>query len=215
MCMCWEKRCGDQVGWPDPDTFPRPPALCLGSTRQQRALSNTASTPACQARSPQYRFPSSWNSELPQAPHSAARAQEEWERWGRGGAPRRELPSTFQVQPGAQSKLPSRRQQDQGGGGQAGPRARAGERVEHRAGRRRRPLSAPAPRRAPLPGPQLGGSRDPLPGTAGTQEQGRRALSPPRRRTQQLRKDPAWRTVCFPRGRGVGGGEAQQRQIEI
>lgn len=214
MHVLGEERRGSS-GIAGPQHFPRLPALCLGSTRQQRALSNTASTPARQARSPQYRFPSSWNSELPQAPHSAARAQEEWERWGTGGARRRELPSTFQVQAGAQSKLPSRRQQDQGGGGQAGPLALAGERVEHRAGRRRRPLSAPAPRRAPGPQPQVGGSRDPLPRTAGTQEQGRRALSPPRRKTQQLRKDPAWRSVCFPRGRGVGGGEAQQRQIEI
>lgn len=35
-CMCWERRCGDKLGRPDPDTFPRPPALCgaIGSKAQ-------------------------------------------------------------------------------------------------------------------------------------------------------------------------------------
>lgn len=126
---------------------------------------------------------------------------------GRGSAAQG-APPTFRVEPRAQSKLPSLRQQGQGGGGQAG--APGAGREARGAQRRQGPTASARTRAPPGPGPlpQLGGFRAPLPGKAGTEKQGRRALSPPHRRTQQLRKDPAGRSVCFPRCKGGSPAKA-------
>lgn len=119
----------------------------------------------------------------------------------------------LRVRHGARSQLPSRQQQGRAAEARPGAPGAARGAQDPRAGRCGSPL--PAPRTPRDPGTPAAASRVLGSAPRKSRDGGARPecpLSPPRR-TQQLRKDPAGISVCFPRGRGKpSGGKLKIKQ---
>lgn len=186
------------------------PSACTVSRKQPAAKStlHPCRDPSVSHTGAPTQVPVFCSSEPLKAPHFAARAQVERERFGGGAA--QGGSAALGVQPGAPSKLPSRRAAGPGRRRPArGPWAQRGEREGPGAADLRPPRVQPAPRAAATAPRKSrpGGAR------AGLAALLRKPHPPlPGGPNQQLRKDPAGRSVCSPRARG--GGEARRRQIE-
>lgn len=198
-CMCWEKRCENKLGWANPFPVRR---HYLGSDQQPRALFTRPRPQRVRHGRPDT------------GPHLLAALNPQrnpirWRRprWSvRGGAG--SSPARSSARSAESTFFPPAA--GPGGGGLAGgPGRRAGSTEPRTNGTEG---LCPSPRPAGPPGPAATAR---VPGSAPrkSRDGGARPacpLSSPRR-TQQLRKDPAGRSVCLPRG----GGKPSEGKLKI